>query len=296
MSFKYTVVSPTLKFLGYDLLDQPGEILRAVKDAGYDGVDLFDEPERRNAKELRQIVDSLGLKIPEVMGSWGGENRDLAGPDEKVREKGIEYAKKAIDFTVEVGAQFFGYCLPQPFVPQVPFTKLPVKTLKKNLLRALKKVCAYAADRDITVVIEPLNCYESYPGVLTTVYETMSIIKDLGFSNIGIQPDIFHMNISEASISDAIRAAGRHVKHVHMNETNHCRHGTGHADYKAIMKTLKEIKFRGYIAIYMPLTTREIFMGGGNNSDRPDLKPYLEKPLKYLKEIVELERKSYEIN
>ena len=150
--------------------------------------------------------------------------------------------------------------------------------------------------------------YEGYPGVLTTMDEAMSIIKDLDCSNIGIQPDVYHMNIEEASVSDAIRAAGEHVKHFHINETNRYSLGSGHADYKAIMKALKEIDFAGYVAVYMPLTTQEIsnMAGsgykasgspeGGTGAARPDLKHSLEMPLRYLKGIeslVDLGREAY---
>ena len=113
--------------------------------------------------------------------------------------------------------------------------------------------------------------------------------------NVGIQPDIFHMNVGEGSIPDAIRAAGDYVKHFHMNETNHREHGTGHADYSAILQALKDIKYNGYIAFYMPYTTQAIFnmaaqgygqsSGDDGESKRSDLKAYLEKPLKLFKEL-----------
>ena len=113
--------------------------------------------------------------------------------------------------------------------------------------------------------------------------------------NLGIQPDIFHMNVGEGSIPDAIRSGGEYVKHFHMNETNHREHGTGHADYPAIIKALKDINYGGYIAFYMPFTTQEIFnmasqgygqsSGGAGNLKRPDLRPYLERPLKMFKEL-----------
>ena len=37
MGFKYTIACSTLPFVGYDVLQQPGEILSAIKAAGYDG-------------------------------------------------------------------------------------------------------------------------------------------------------------------------------------------------------------------------------------------------------------------
>ena len=40
MAFKYTVVTDTMPWIGYNVLEQPQEVLSAVKEAGYDGIDL----------------------------------------------------------------------------------------------------------------------------------------------------------------------------------------------------------------------------------------------------------------
>ena len=292
MTFKYSVVSDTIRRLGLDILETPQEILEAIKAAGYDGVDVpGGHPERVNAKAIRQTADSLGLEIPEVAAAWAyfhaGENRDLAGSDEEARRGGIVYAKRAIDLAVELGAQFFQICAAQPPVPQVPFPKLPIQTLRENFLESTREICEYAAGRDISILFEPLNRYEAYPDVLTTIYEAISLIDALGFPNLGVQPDIYHMNIAEASIPDALRAAGKRIKVMHMNETNHYYMGEGHADYKAIIRTLKEIGFDGYLSVYMPLISQEVSYGADNGDSltRPDLQTVLERQLRFLKEI-----------
>lgn len=301
MRFKYVVNCDTLPFVGHDVLENPREVLGAIKEAGYDGVDLPGNPERLlDAQSLRQMVDDLGLVLPEVSGAWAWAyygphgDRNLAGPDEQARARGVEYSKRLIDLAVELGAQFFPACSIQPQIYELPWPKTPSATLRDNFLRSLSDLCRYAADRDITVVIEPLNHYEAYPGVATTIEETLSLIQELGADNLGIQPDVFHMNMSESSICDALRAAGRHITHMHINETNHVSLGTGHADFHAIIKTLKDVSYTGYIAVYMPFTTQEAWQGTG---EKPDLPVYLEQALLYLKAIetaVDLQRRMYD--
>ena len=292
MAFKYSVSGLTLGFLGCDLSEEPDRILKAIKDAGYDGIDVFDNPNNRNAESLRQIAGSINLDIAEVLGAWGGNGRDLAGGNQDTRREAIEYAKGAIDYCVDLGSEIFGYCLPQPSMSEAPFSKRAVGALRKDLVEGLKQICNYAADRGVAVVIEPLNCYESYPCVMNTLDEAMTVIKELGCNNVGLQPDVFHMNIGEASITDALRAVGSHVKHFHMNETNHFSFGAGHADFEAIMRTLKEITFSGYITVYMPLITRELFnmtfRGLRDESKavpKASIEAHLREPLEYLKRI-----------
>ncbi len=259
MAFKYSVSGLTLGFLGYDFSEEPEFILKAIKHAGFDGIDIFDYPNNRNAEQIRQVTDSLSLDVPEVLGNWGGDGRDLAGGDKDTREKAVEYAKGAIDYCVVLDSPVFGFCLPQPGVTEAPISVMPVETLKSNLVDGLKEICTYAAERKVTIAVEPLNCYESYPCLMNTLNETMGVIKELDCDNIGLQPDVFHMNVGEKSITDAIKKFKDHIVTFHMNETNHFKFGSGHADVKAIMQALKEIEFSGYMTIYMPLMTRELF-------------------------------------
>ena len=287
MSLRYSAVCPTLSWMGYSVVDEPESVLGAIKAAGFDGADL--PAEIVDTEAIGQIVDSLGLEVPEIMGTWGyvhsGEFKDLSGLDEKARQRGIEYSKRAIDLAVELRAKFFNVCVSQPPVPEVPFPVAPIATLRQNFSKSLREICEYAAAGGISILLEPLNQYEAIPGVLTTVHDAIRVIDELGLDNLGVQPDVFHMNIAEASIPHALMAAGRRIKLVHMNETNHYRLGTGHADYKAIYRTLRECAFDGYVSVYLPYTSQEVFQKKAQATFRPDLEAVLTEQLRFLKEM-----------
>ena len=288
MGFKYSLNCDTLPFLGYDLLEDPQGILKAIKAVGYDGVDLPGRPDVIDAASLRQAVADVGLEVPEVSGSWAWANwdpgtaRNLAGPDEDARKRGVEHSKRTMDLAADLGAGLWPACAIQAQIPELPFPKVATATMREGFLRSLEELCSYASDRGIKVVVEPLNRYEAWFGVATTIEETLSLIDELGVDNLGIQPDVYHMNLAEASIIGALRAAGRHITHMHMNETNHFSLGTGHADFHGIMRTLKEIGFTGYMAIYVPFTTQEAWQRTG---PRLDLSEVAGRSLAYLKEI-----------
>jgi D-psicose/D-tagatose/L-ribulose 3-epimerase len=312
MAFKYSVVCDTLGFLGCNFQDNPEEILRAIKSAGYDGADLPGDPANANSQQMRQLVESIGLAVPAVLGAWAyfhsGEDRDLAGGNKDAKRRGIAYSKCSIDYSADLGAKYFSICASQPPVYEYGFPKLPVETMRNNFIEALQEIQAHAVRRGITILLEPLNCYEAYPQVLTSVYNAIEIIEKSGLDHVGIQPDIFHMNISESSMTDAIRAAGKYVGQVHVNETNHYAIGTGHADYPAIMRALKDIEFDGYLSVYMPLVSQELFqLGfgyGASDSDSKEpksamcnLMPFLEWPINYLKQVektIDKERENYD--
>ena len=69
MSFKYTLMCDTLPWVGYNVLEMPNEVLRAAKNAGYDGVDLPGNPKTMDGRKWRQRVEEVGLQVPEVLGA-----------------------------------------------------------------------------------------------------------------------------------------------------------------------------------------------------------------------------------
>ena len=288
MSFKYSLQCDTLEWIGYHVLKEPDVVLRAAKEAGYDGVDLPGNPQAVDAREWRTRVADYGLAIPEVLAAWGyyhaGEERNLASTDHAKRASAVQYAKDVVDLAADLGASYTELCAAQPAVPQLPFPVEPVAALRDNFRQSIREICAHAAPRGITILLEPLNTYEGLPEVLTTLYEAVNYVDELEFDNLGVQPDVYHMNVEEGSIPDALRYAGKRIRHFHLNETNHCQHGTGHGDYQEIFRILKGIGYDGYLCTYLPKTTQAILQGGAANPDRPDLSEVLNGLLGFLKE------------
>ena len=110
MPFKYTLMSDTLPWVGYNVLETPEVVLKAAVDAGYDGIDLPGNPEKMDGKKWRELVEGAGLVCPEVLGAWGyyhaGEERNLASADAAVRSYAVQYAMDTVDLAADVGARF----------------------------------------------------------------------------------------------------------------------------------------------------------------------------------------------
>lgn len=282
-------------------MDNPSQVLEAAKAAGFDGADFPGDLKEHKSSDMRQLVDSLGLQVPSVLGAWAyyhaGEDRDLARGDAAATRRGIDYAKRALDLSAELGAQFFEICSAQPAIPQIPFPNLPIATMRNNFWNAAAQICEHAKQYNITILFEPLNMYEGYPGVITRIEDGLRMIDELGLNNLGLQPDVFHLSLSERSICDALRVAGSKIAVVHANESNRRFLGEGHADYAAIFQTLRELGFDGWISVYMPITTQEAAWsarasyggsGGQGQADaRPDLLEMMQYQLQYLKRVEE---------
>ena len=64
--------------------------------------------------------------------------------------------------------------------------------------------------------------------------------------DVTLLTDLFHMNIEEASIGDALRENAEYVGHVHFADSNRRPVGLGHTDMTDIVAALKEIGYTGY--------------------------------------------------
>ena len=65
----------------------------------------------------------------------------------------------------------------------------------------------------------------------------------------GILLDTFHMNIEEKSIGEAIRAAGRRLKHFHSCENDRGAPGSGHVPWNEVKDGLKAVGYDGPVVI-----------------------------------------------
>jgi D-psicose/D-tagatose/L-ribulose 3-epimerase len=61
--------------------------------------------------------------------------------------------------------------------------------------------------------------------------------------------DTFHMNIEERSVGDAIRAAGKRIRHLHACENDRGAPGSGHVPWGEVAQACRDIGFNGPFVI-----------------------------------------------
>ncbi|MGH2626914.1 MAG: TIM barrel protein, partial [Anaerolineales bacterium] len=65
---------------------------------------------------------------------------------------------------------------------------------------------------------------------------------------LGVLADTFHLHREEASLEAALRAAGPHLWHVHVADSNRRPPGEGHLDFARLLSVLQEVGYRGYLS------------------------------------------------
>jgi sugar phosphate isomerase/epimerase len=112
------------------------------------------------------------------------------------------------------------------------------------LREALEQLGPRARAVGVPLLFEPLNRYET--NLVRSVAEGLELLKPLRTKNVKLLVDLFHANIEEVSIAEALRLAGPDLGHVHFADSNRHAVGLGHTDFAPIVEALRQIGYEGY--------------------------------------------------
>lgn len=234
--------------LQYGLIPGNGvpEKIAWAKDHGVEGIEI-------GARQYGPEAHAQALKdfdrspVP-VVSMCGNPSFDFLDPDPKKRRASIEECKKCLELCGKLGA--VGQIVPPIFGPPRLNDLTPLKdaiTLEKDLLVELCKELGDAAAKHQTLfLLEPLNRYEQH--LLRKQADGVEIIERCKHPQVALISDFFHMHIEETSTPAAIRAAGAHIRHVHLADNTRQEPGTGDIDFVAGFAALAEAGFSGYMA------------------------------------------------
>ena len=226
--------------------------IRKAAEYGYHGVELAlktaDEVDRPQlsrwlaAKNLEVSCISTG-QVFAALGLY------FTHPDPAAREKVVSVFAGLIDLAadfsrmINVGRArgFIGEGQSRPEV-------------EARFLEIAGRICEMAARKDVTIIIEPVNRYEI--NFINSVEEGAAVLKKMSQTNIGLMPDVFHMNIEDDRIGDSLARHGRLIKYIHFADSNRHAPGWGHLDFDDVFNGLRRAGFDGWASIeILPVPT-----------------------------------------
>ena len=213
---------------------------------GYDAVELLvEDPAHIVPAFVTCELNRHGMVCGSIAAAINPQ-RDLRG-DAASQRGGIKYLCALIDQMVILNAPI----LSGPVYSYVGRSQAHSAAQKKQQWKAvvknLKQVARYAADRGKLVCVEPLNRFET--DFLNTIEQGLKLIADVGSPALRLHLDTFHANIEEKDQAQAIRRAGKHLGHIHACGCDRGTPGNDHIDWKSIAAALKAIKYDGDIAL-----------------------------------------------
>ncbi len=193
--------------------------------------------------EVRAQTESLGLGVAVCTAFTSPMN--FCNPDAAVRAKAVDFVKESVDQLAAMG----GKSLVGPLHSAVG----GLVGRRRNadewnwVVDCLRQAGEHAADAGVTIAVEPLNRFESY--FLNISTDAAALCDAVGLANVGILYDTFHAHIEEKNQGSALRACGRHLKHVHTCENDRGTPGSGQVDWAGAFGALREMGYDGDLVI-----------------------------------------------
>lgn len=173
------------------------------------------------------------------------DDTDITSDDPSIRAKGVDYLKRCVKATSDIGATNFSGVIYSKHIRQLDGR--PTEREYGWSADCLREAADYAKELGVVIGLEPVNRYETF---LVNTCEQALMLKDMiDRENIKIHLDTYHMNIEEKSFYDATIAAGDDLIHYHLCENDRGIPGTGLVNWDDIFKALAEINYTGYAAL-----------------------------------------------
>ena len=233
------------------LTERPG----AAAAGGFTGVE-GQFPYTTPASTLRDEIERHGLTMLGINTERGGDGQfGLAAVPNRERDFGALFAQ-ALDYITAVDGQAV-HCL----AGFVPVNERPAaeRTFIANLMRAAD----LAAEKGITVLIEPINNRDRPNYFLNRVEHAADIIAKAGKPNIRIQFDFYHAQIMGGDLLRRFEAHLPLIGHVQIASVP-SRHepDDGEVNYPEIFRALDTLGYTGWIAAeYHPRARTEDGLG-----------------------------------
>jgi sugar phosphate isomerase/epimerase len=221
------------------------DAIRQAAQIGYDAVELHvADPVEVEVRELREACDASDVTVSSI-GTGLAQVRDgltLTQRNQQVRQQALARLQKFVRLGSELGS-----------VVIVGLIKGNVRdcvdrsSYERHLTDALNTCLDVARESGATLVLEAMNRYES--DILNTMEECVQYIERFDSEHLKLHIDTYHMNIEEDRIGRNIVAAGTHIGHVHIADSNRGYPGLGHYNFSETIAALKSVGYSGALAV-----------------------------------------------
>jgi hydroxypyruvate isomerase len=219
------------------------ERFEAAAKAGFKAVEyLF--PYAYDKKELTAALRANGLQqvlhnLP--AGNWDGGERGIGCHPDRVSEF-REGVGMAIDYATALGCPKLNCLLGK--LPAGVSPEQARKTTVENLRFAAREL----QSAGIMLLIEPINHFDIPGFFLTRTDQALSIIDEVGSTNLLLQYDIYHAQRMEGELAATITKNMARIGHIQLADNpGRGEPGTGEINYAWLFKHIDAAGYAGWI-------------------------------------------------
>ncbi len=220
------------------------DLIDRAKALGFDMIEVpLMEIDLVDAAAVKKRLSAVGIGV--CTSTACSPETDPTAEDEPGRKKGIEYLKRCVDATAEMGATIFTGVTYSALGRRID--RMPDERYWQWAASGLKEVAQYAQGLGVTVGIEPVNRYETF--LINTGEQAMKLREMVDEPNVAVHLDAYHMNVEERDFYQSTKAAAPYLCHYHLSESHRGTPGTGLVDWDGIYRGLAEAKYEGCVGL-----------------------------------------------
>ncbi len=222
------------------------DLIPKIKKMGFDTIEIaVDNVDLIDPKLLKKHLKDNDISA--IFCGAFGQTRDISNEYENIRKIGKKYITDCVKLAEATDCSLFSGPVYSAVGKTVRLSEAQKKQEWEWCVNNLKEISTVASDSGVTIGIEPLNRFES--SMINLADQAAALIDDVGSDVYKVHIDMFHSNIEEKSIPDAIRRLGSKLGHLHTCENDRGAPGSGHQDWKGVRDALKEINYDGAAVI-----------------------------------------------
>jgi len=252
------------------------DVFKYAAELGYDGVevahfticDSVTDVTKSERERLRRSAIGSGLEIVGI--HWvlvSPKGLHISHPDEAIRSKTRDYIHNLIDFCADLGGRVIVFGSPQNRNVLPPLSPEQAWNAAKETFQSC---CPHAAERGVTISIEPLASYMT--DYINLPEDGARLVREINHPNFKLILDTYSMSCEKVDMAKAVEENSDYLAHVHFNDDNKSWPGSGGIDYAPVAKSLKKIGYEGYVSV-------EVF------DFKPDPKTIAQESIKSLRSI-----------
>ena len=189
-----------------------------------------------DAAETRRVLADHGLRAAGVCGMYSADN-DLSSNRGLARQAALDYIRRELEFAQAVGG---GYLLVAPGAVGRP-DKYDDSEFQRSV-ETLRRVAGDFTAHGIRGAVEPIRSAEV--SLVHTIADAQRYIAAVDRAGVRhINGDVYHMQVEESHIGEALLAAGEQLTNLHLADSQRGALGLGALDLDTIIMALYLVGF-----------------------------------------------------
>lgn len=212
---------------------------------GYHGIELALESIKDvDADDLRVLLKKTGMEVSCIS---TGQVFSVSGlyfthPDRGKRKELIQIFRGLMSLAKDFGGLInIGRCRGYYSREQSR------DEVERLFIETARLLCDEALEMGVDLILEPVNRYET--NFINNLDQGAYFIDRIDRKNIFLMPDLFHMNIEDAVMGEALLKYASLIKYIHFADSNRSAPGKGHIDFTDIFENLRKMDYRGWISV-----------------------------------------------